>query len=154
MQLRIFLRWAFGRSARTSAPEPAQNRPGVCAGPNSNYFSLQYTPPRRACTCKVRAAIPMRLRAAKRHTTRVFRGKNTASHCREKHLEFRAGLYCNYFSTKIDEKTLFYCAISTRSVIMYFTEGSVRNLPQKDTRRCPGIGCSGEREVRRGQNTL
>ena len=70
------------------------------------------------------------------------------------YLTFQMNLYSHYFSTKIDEKTLFYCAISTRSVIMYFTEGSVRNLPQKDTRRCPGIGCSGEREVRRGQNTL
>ena len=55
-------------------------------------FSLLSTPYRRRGHVTTRLAIPMRLRAAKRRTTRVFREKNKASHCCEKRLEFRAGL--------------------------------------------------------------
>jgi hypothetical protein len=47
----------------------------------------------------LRAAIPIRFACAT-HSASVFapynsgfRGKNTASHCREKHLEFQVGLY-------------------------------------------------------------
>ena len=72
--------------------------------------TLLSTPYRRRGHVTTRLAIPMRLRAAKRRTTRVFREKNKASHCCEKRLEFRAGLYCNAV-------TLRFCIIAPASCL-------------------------------------
>jgi hypothetical protein len=66
-----------------------------------SYHSLLSTPYRRRGHVTTRLAIPMRLRAAKRRTTRVFREKNKASHCCEKRLEFRAGLYCKAVTLRL-----------------------------------------------------
>ena len=49
------------------------------------------------------------------------------------------GLFLFHFSTKIYEKTLLYCAISTMSVIMYFTGGSVVNFSEEGAKKRPGI---------------
>ena len=72
--------------------------------------TLLSTPYRRRGHVTTRLAIPMRLRAAKRRTTRVFREKNKASHCCEKRLEFRAGLYCNAVTLRL-------CNIATASCL-------------------------------------
>ena len=62
----------------------------------SRHHRYLSTPYRRRGHVTTRLAIPMRLRAAKRRTTRVFREKS-----REKRLEFRAGLYCNGIISKV-----------------------------------------------------
>ena len=62
----------------------------------SRHHRYMSTPYRRRGHVTTRLAIPMRLRAAKRRTTRVFREKS-----REKRLEFRAGLYCNGIISKV-----------------------------------------------------
>ena len=82
--------------SRTNSAAVCCKQPRCPMHDSEQASSLLSTPYRRRGHVTTRLAIPMRLRAAKRRTTRVFREKS-----REKRLEFRAGLYCNGIISKV-----------------------------------------------------